>query len=122
MKKDKNLKQINDTYEQDRVKIFVDSDNDDLDKIAFKKVHFINKYIVFYIIIFIAIFICSIWQIYNYVEKKKAYDGLNKVIEISSHDSKIAIFNENNGIWIIFKWLNTIILNKIPLIIILHIL
>ena len=34
--KDKNLKQINDTYEQDRVKIFVDSDNDDLDKIAFK--------------------------------------------------------------------------------------
>lgn len=96
MKKDKNLKQINDTYEQDRVKIFVDSDNDDLDKIAFKKVRFINKYIVFYIIIFIAIFICSIWQIYNYVEKKKAYDGLNKVIEISSHDSKIAIFNDSN--------------------------
>lgn len=95
MGKDQKVKQINETYEQDRVKIFIDNDNDELDKIAFKKVHFVNKYIIFYSFIFVAILICSIWQIYNYVEKKKTYEGINKVVEISSGDSKLEIFNDN---------------------------
>lgn len=95
MEKDRKVKQINENYEQDRVKIFIDGDTDELDKIAFKKVHYVNKFIVFYSVIFVAILICSIWQIYNYVEKKRTYEGFNKTVEISSRDSKLVIFNDN---------------------------
>lgn len=90
----KNIKQINKDYEEDRVKIYVDKDIDELDKIALKKNHYIDKTIIFYIIIFIGILICSLWQIVSYYEKQKLYSNSDNQSEINSTESKFVIFND----------------------------
>lgn len=95
-KKDKNIKQINKDYEEDRVKIFVDNDINELDKIALKKNFYIDKVIVFYIIIFIGILICSISQIVSYYEKQKLYSNSNNQSEVKSDESKLLIFNDQS--------------------------
>lgn len=95
-KKDKNIKQINKDYEEDRVKIFVDNDINELDKIALKKNFYIDKVIVFYIIIFIGILICSISQIVSYYEKQKLYSNINNQSEVKSDESKLLIFNDQS--------------------------
>lgn len=89
-------KQLNDTFIEDRVQIYVDTDMNELDKVASKKrVTKFNIYLIISLVIFVGVLISSTTQIYNYIERRKIFDETNKIVEISSKDDKLSI--SNNG-------------------------
>ena len=112
MQKDKNkkIKQINETCEIDRLKIFVEEEDKEIEKVALKKSTNYNKWVILYVIIFLIVCVCSFIQINSYIEKKNLFMN-NSETRINSKDStliinnnsKVSKYNENS----IINTLNT---------------
>lgn len=96
MEKDKNkkVKQINDTCEIDRLKIFVEEEDKEIEKVALKKDNGFSKWLILYTVIFVIVCICSFIQINSYIEKKSLFND-NKETKINSKDSKLIINNNS---------------------------
>ena len=96
MEKDKNkkIKQINDTCEIDRLKIFVEEEDKEIEKVALKKSTNYNKWVILYIVIFVIVCVCSFIQINSYIEKKNLFMN-NSETKINSKDSTLIINNNS---------------------------
>ena len=109
MEKDKNkkIKQINDTCEIDRLKIFVEEEDKEIEKVASKKNTNYNKWLILYIIIFIIVCVCSFIQINSYIEKKNLFEKSEET-RINSKDSTLIINNNSK----VFKYNEDGIINS----------
>ena len=107
--KTKKIKQINDTCEIDRLKIFVEEEDKEIEKAALKSNSNYNKWVFLYIGIFVIVCICSFVQIYSFIEKRNLFNNSEAIINskdstlIINNSSKVSKYNENS----IINTLNT---------------
>lgn len=92
----KELKQLNDTIQIDRVGIFVDANIDELDKIAKKKEPNQNRLvIVAFFIIFVGVCITTYFQVSSYYEREKLLKNSSSIVEVTSKNDKLTISNNS---------------------------